>query len=179
MSIRITQPFAFDSQKPNFERDNINSSEFESQSPLELTSEEEEDLSDKYDIGHIVWDINTRYHYRVEFSNNHLCLVPLEPFSKSTQDWYDLGDDYIPQFGEVIIFTDNRIENGKYVPMFKVGDGVHSPSELPFTASSYAATSGTSDVAKRVEHQLHIGPHDYDGSAEVTVGLYNGDFTSN
>lgn len=178
MSIRITQPFAFDSQKPNFERDVINSSEFVSQDPLDLSKNEETEISNKYDVGHIVWDINTRHHYRVEYSGGVYRLVPVEPLAKSTQEWYDLDNEYIPMLGEIIIFTDYRADNGVNVPMFKVGDGVHSPSELPFSAASYATTSGTADVAKKVEHQLHIGPHDYDGSAEVTVGIYNGSYST-
>jgi len=180
MSIRITQPFAFDSQKPNFDRDNINSSEFESQSPLKLTSDEEEDLSNRYDIGHIVWDINTRYHYRVEFTNNHISLVPLEPLIKTTQEWYNLGNNYIPKFGEVIIFSDYRQVNGENIPSFKIGNGVNNPFELPFAETDFATTSNyaeTSGVANKVAHQLHIGPHDYDGSVEVTVGLYDGSYS--
>lgn len=173
MSIKITQPFSFDSRKPNFERDVINSSEFYSQNPLILNQTEEESLSQKYDIGHIVWDINTRKHYRFEYINSKYYLVPLEPIAQRTQDWYNLGNNYIPKLGEIIIFTDNRTENGVNVPMFKIGDGIHNPSTLPFVSAGYAAAAG---VADRVAHQLHIGPHDYDGSAEVTVGIYDGDY---
>lgn len=173
MSIKITQPFSFDSRKPNFERDVIDSSVFVSGTPLFLNSTEESEISQKYDVGHIVWDTNTRKHYRVEYTNSKYCFAPLEPLAKTTQEWYSLGNTYIPQPGEVIIFTDNRTENGVNVPMFKVGDGMHNPSTLPFAAASYATSSG---VAERVAHQLHIGPHDYDGSAEVTVGLYNGEY---
>lgn len=175
MSIPITQPFSFDSQKPNFERDVINSSVFVSQDPLILSSSEESAIAQKYDVGHIVWDENTRKHYRVEYINSKYCFVALEPLAKTTQTWYDLGNKYIPKLGEVIIFTDNRTENGVNIPMFKVGDGVHNPAELPFASSGYAATAG---VANRVAHQLHIGPHDYDGSAEVTIGLYDGEYST-
>lgn len=173
MSIKITQPFSFDSQQPNFDRDVLNSSLFTSQNPLSLTSAEASALGEKYDVGHIVWDLNTRNHYRVEYTNSTYRLVPVEPLAKATQEWYNMGSSYIPMLGEVIIFTDNRTVNGMNVPMFKVGDGIHSPSELPFSDAGYAAVSG---VADHVSHQLHIGPHDYDGSAEVTIGLYNGDY---
>ena len=36
-----------------------------------------------------------------------------------------------------------------------------------------------SEKAKAVEHKLTIGPHEYDGSADVAVGLYNGEYTEN
>lgn len=180
MSIKITQPFEFNSQQPNFERDVINSGLFVSRDPLVLSGDEQIQIGEKYDVGHIVWDINTRRHYRIEYSNSKYCFVSVEPLAKPTQEWYDMGDSYIPKIGEVIIFTDNMTdENGINVPMIKVGDGVHSPSVLPFSSAGYAMKSGIAETAKKVEHQLHIGPHDYDGSAEVTVGLYNGDYEIN
>ena len=176
MSIRITQPFSFDSKKPNFERDIINSSTFESQDPLFLNTNERNTLAGRYDVGHIVWDVNTRRHYRVEYTNNLYCLVPIEPIALSTSEWYGLdSDEYIPQMGEVIIFTDYMSVDGENVPMFKVGDGIHTPMELPFAATPYAGEAGVAEVAKRVEHPLHIGPHDYDGSVEVTVGIFDSD----
>lgn len=177
MSIKITQPFEFNSQQPNFERDVINSSLFLSGNPLILSDTEQVELGENYDVGHIVWDINTRRHYRLEYSNSKYCFVAVEPLAKKTQDWYDMGDSYIPKLGEIIIFTDNRTdENGMNVPMFKIGDGIHNPSTLPFSSAGYAMTAGSADVAAKVAHKLHIGPHDYDGSADVTVGLYNGGY---
>ena len=180
MSIKITHPFEFNSQQPNFERDVINSSLFVSRDPLFLEDDEQNNIGDKYDVGHIVWDINTRKHYRVEYTNSKYCFVAVEPLAKRTQDWYDMGDKYIPMLGEIIIFTDNMTdENGMNVPMIKIGDGVHNPSELPFLQVGYASVAGTANVATKVAKQLHIGPHDYDGSAEVTVGLYDGDYEIN
>ena len=180
MSIKITQPFSFDSQRPNFDRGVINSSTFESQDPLNLTRTESDGIGEVYDVGHIVWDVNTRRHYRVEYISSEYCFVPVEPLEKSTSEWYELGDSYIPKMGEIIIFSDYRHVNNEPVPSFKIGNGVDNPAELPFastdfaTNSNYAATAG---VADRVAHQLHIGPHDYDGSAEVTVGVYDGSYS--
>lgn len=65
MSIKITTPFSFKSNKPNFERDIINSELFESKYPFILTDEERNNLGNNYDIGHIVWDIYTKKHYIV------------------------------------------------------------------------------------------------------------------
>lgn len=63
MAIKITQPFQFDSTNPNFERDIIDSSQFASGDPFVISSVESDSLSKKYDIGHVVWDSNTRRHY--------------------------------------------------------------------------------------------------------------------
>lgn len=181
MSIKITQPFSFDSQKPNFERDVINSSLFESQSPLSLNSDESAEIGSKYDVGHIVWDINTRKHYRLEYTNSTYRFVAEEPIAKTTNQWYGMGNSYIPMLGEIIVFTDYRQVDGSYIPTIKIGDGVHSPSDLPFASTDYAANANyatTAGTAGKVEHPLHIGPHDYDGSAEVTIGTYDGSYST-
>lgn len=65
MGIKITNPFSFNSNKPNFERDVINSELFESKYPFILTDEERNKLGESYDIGHIVWDTYTKKEYRV------------------------------------------------------------------------------------------------------------------
>lgn len=65
MSIKITNPFSFNSNKPNFDRDIINSELFESKYPFILTDEERHNLGKSYDIGHIVWDTYTKKEYRV------------------------------------------------------------------------------------------------------------------
>lgn len=65
MGIKITNSFSFNSNKPNFERDVINSELFESKYPFILTDEERNNLGKSYDIGHIVWDTYTKKEYIV------------------------------------------------------------------------------------------------------------------
>lgn len=181
MGIQITRPFLFEGNLPNFERDVINSALFVSQDPLNLSTEEGRILADKYDVGHIVWDVATRHHYVVESKTVSGGVVVGNfrlngPITKTTQDWYDLGNSYIPAYGEIIVFTDHKEVNGKKVPTFKIGDGKTNPTELPFATTDYVENAGSANianVAKKVEHPLHIGPHDYDGSIEVTVGVYD------
>lgn len=58
--------------------------------------------------------------------------------------------NFVPLPGELIIY-DGVIENGQYIqkPRFKVGDGVHKVSELPFvnidsyTQTEYDANTST------------------------------------
>ena len=87
MSIKITQPFSFDSKRPNFERDVIDSSSlFASQNPLNLTDGERMSLAANYDVGHIVWDTYTSKHYGVAQSTtgaNECVLVELD-FTNTT-----------------------------------------------------------------------------------------------
>lgn len=63
MAIKITQPFSFDAQLPNFERDTINSMQYSNNSPLHMTPQEKADAALKYDVGHIVYDEHTKLHY--------------------------------------------------------------------------------------------------------------------
>lgn len=63
MAIKITQPFSFDAQLPNFDRDVINSLQYSNNSPLHMTQQEKADAALKYDVGHIVYDEHTRMHY--------------------------------------------------------------------------------------------------------------------
>lgn len=171
MGIKLTNPLVFDSQKPNFERDVIDTATgFTNVGKLVPTNQAY--YGSKYDVGHIVWDVYTQKNYRFEYSGGSYYFAPLEPLAMATQDWYDLVNNntpYIPKSGEIVIFTDYRSVNGVNVPSFKVGDGVHNTTELPFVNTPYAETSGT---AERVAHKLYIGPHEYDGSAEVHVGVY-------
>lgn len=66
MAIEITQPLKYESSKPNFERDRIDSSDvnfFSSQNPLVITTEEANRFAKILDVGHIVWDVKTEKHY--------------------------------------------------------------------------------------------------------------------
>lgn len=63
MAIKITQPLGFDSRLPNFARDEINSLDYSNNSPLHMTDAEKSAASEKYDIGHIVYDTYTKLHY--------------------------------------------------------------------------------------------------------------------
>lgn len=63
MAIDITQPFGFNAQLPNFERDVINAMDYSNNNLLYLTSEEKSETALKYDVGHIVYDTYTKMHY--------------------------------------------------------------------------------------------------------------------
>lgn len=90
----------------------------------------------------------------------------------SEADWAKI-QKYIPPNGEIIIY--NADENHPY-DRIKRGDGVHLPRDLPFIGNS----GGTTDIAKKVEHKLTFGAgevYQYDGSADVTVPVYTGNYT--
>lgn len=72
MSIKITQPFSFEAQRPNFERDIINSSSFASGNPLVLTQNEINNLIGKYGSGHLVFDTNTEKYYSTRIDQTGL-----------------------------------------------------------------------------------------------------------
>ena len=87
MGIKITNPFSFNSNKPNFERDIINSELFESKYPFVLTVDERANLGKTYDVGHRVWDIYTKKEYTVLNTEvngeNYYCLGHLSFHNKT------------------------------------------------------------------------------------------------
>lgn len=84
---------------------------------------------------------------------------------KRTVDW-EKQASYIPTPGEVIVYSDYIVVEGKNTPGIKIGDGRTPVSELEFANSA---------IAQKVEHSLHIGDYTYDGSEEVTVPVYKGE----
>ena len=94
MGIKINNSFSFNSNKPNFERDIINSELFESKYPFVLTVDERANLGKTYDIGHRVWDIYTKKEYTVLNTEvngeNYYCLGHLSFHNKTvTQNEID------------------------------------------------------------------------------------------
>lgn len=45
---------------------------------------------------------------------------------------WELQPDFVPEAGEVVIYDDYEIYSGEAFPNFKVGDGIHKISVLPF-----------------------------------------------
>jgi hypothetical protein len=90
---------------------------------------------------------------------------------------WDKVDDFIPGKGEPIVY--NVDENHAYTRL-KFGDGIHLPRDLPFTNGNIDGIDLDNIVAKRVEHKLIFGAgqnYQYDGSADVTVPVYTGNYT--
>ena len=74
------------------------------------------------------------------------------------------GNSFIPKKGEAIIY----LADGTHpFSRLKVGDGIHSVPQLPFSGGG---------TAEKVNHTLTFGngTYVYDGSADVTVPVYTG-----
>ena len=74
------------------------------------------------------------------------------------------GTSFVPRKGEVIIY---EADDTHPFSRLKVGDGIHSAPQLPFSGSG---------TAEKVNHTLTFGngTYVYDGSADVTVPVYTG-----
>lgn len=93
------------------------------------------------------------------------------------EESWDKVDDFIPGKGEPIVY--NVDESHAYTRL-KFGDGIHLPRDLPFTNGNIDGIDLDNIVAKRVEHKLTFGAgqtYQYDGSADVTVPVYTGNYT--
>lgn len=64
--------------------------------------------------------------------------------------------NFIPLKGEIIIYTDKRLQ--------KIGDGVTPVNDLPFEA-----------VSEHNHATISIGPFTYDGTQNVTIPIYDGE----
>lgn len=87
---------------------------------------------------------------------------------KTRSEWAALRD-YVPAKGEIIVYSDYRVteELGvvKVFPAIKIGDGVSTVQNLQFINNT-----------EKFAHSLTIGPYVYDGSADVRVNQYNGEY---
>ena len=85
-------------------------------------------------------------------------------------DWDKLVN-FIPLNGEIITYLPD--ENHEYARI-KVGDGIHLPRDLPFMSIDLDNLE-----AAKVKHKLTFGgggAYQYDGSADVTVPVYTGNY---
>lgn len=146
MSIKITQPFSFDSKRPNFERDVIDSStRFVSQDPLVLTDMEKMSLAADYDVGHIVWDTYTSKHYGVAPSPtgiNECILVKLD-FTDTTLS----GVAYCSSGAATTVKVGT-------MPGFALANGQRI---LMYLATSSTVADAKLDVNSTGEKYVHIG----------------------
>lgn len=94
--------------------------------------------------------------------------------SGSAERWDSL-QNYIPPDGEIIIYD---ADENHPSDRLKRGNGHDLPRDLPFIDGD----GGESTVAKKVEHALIFGngeAYRYDGSAEVVVPVYTGEYETN
>ena len=93
----------------------------------------------------------------------------------SEADWNKLTK-FIPGKGEVIIYNSDETHNYSRI---KTGDGVDLPKDLQFVSTIIPGFDPDNIIAKKVEHKLtfgNSGAYQYDGSADVTVPVYTGNY---
>ena len=85
-----------------------------------------------------------------------------------TEENWNKAVNFVPKNGELIIYnaeSGQNIDEARRFPRFKVGDGVTTVPNLPFS------------LAPRLTHTLTFGAHQaytFDGSQDVTVPVYQG-----
>lgn len=94
------------------------------------------------------------------------------------ENWNKI-DNFIPEKGEMIVYN---VDENHSSPRVKVGDGTHLPRDLPFIeAGSIGGLDPNNIIAKKVGHTLTFGSgevYKYDGSSDVTVPVYTGQYHS-
>ena len=68
-------------------------------------------------------------------------------------------------------------QEGSYTDVTAIVCDSNTPTINPSTGAITAPGGfvGNASTADKVNHSLYIGPHQYDGSAEVVIGVYDGD----
>ena len=93
-----------------------------------------------------------------------------------TEDNWSVSN-FIPRNGEVILYA---VDNEHTSPRIKIGDGMHVAKNLPFIdAGTINGVDINHLVAERVSHKLTFGNgeiYQFDGSEDVTVPVYTGDY---
>jgi hypothetical protein len=107
----------------------------------------------------------------ISFSNN----IKIQPITY--QEF--INSEYIPEYGEIIIISDYKQVNGVNVPSFALGDGSTMLKNLKISGdyiqnANHSNTSGTADIAKKLEHSITIGNHVFNGTSYVSIPIYDG-----
>lgn len=105
--------------------------------------------------------------------------------SDTTEHWNSVQT--VPDDTIILVYTDKEVVTvdgqDRYIPGLKVGDGVHLPRDLPFIdAGTLNGVDVDNIVAKQVGHTLTFGNggvYQFDGSADVTVPVYTGGYSTN
>jgi hypothetical protein len=106
----------------------------------------------------------------ISFSNN----IKIQPITY--QEF--INSEYIPEYGEIVIISDYKQVNGVNVPSFTLGDGISMLKNLKISGdyienANHSNTSGTANIAKKLEHSLTIGEHVFDGTQDISVRVYD------
>lgn len=107
----------------------------------------------------------------ISFSNN----IKIQPITY--QEF--INSEYIPENGEMVIISDYKQSDNINVPSFSLGDGSTMLKNLKISGdyvenANYSNTSGTANIAKKLEHSITIGEHVFDGTSDVSIPIYDG-----
>ena len=74
---------------------------------------------------------------------------------RNTSEYWRQNPKFVPLDGEIIIYTDYQVINGRNVPAIKIGDGKTSIVSLPFVAEG----AGGDSSEALIEHINDAGVH--------------------
>ena len=93
------------------------------------------------------------------------------------ENWEKITD-FIPGKGEMIIYNPDNLHSK---PRIKIGNGIDLPKDLPFIMSENDIDLDNI-IANRVKGKLTFGSDGafvYDGSTDINVPVYTGNFDIN
>lgn len=103
--------------------------------------------------------------------------------TQHTKEYWSDHSTYVPEQGEVIIYSDWRTVQSPSgglikVPSMKLGDGITTVSSLAFIdAGTLNGKTAEELIPKKLEHSITFGSNQnytFDGSQDVIVPVYQG-----
>lgn len=80
---------------------------------------------------------------------------------RNVSEYWRINPQFVPLPGEIIVYTDYQIVNGKFVPAIKIGDGKTSVASLPFMFGSDIGEEITRELNAHVsDDERHVSEAD-------------------
>lgn len=71
---------------------------------------------------------------------------------RNTSEYWRLNPQFVPLDGEIIVYTDYQIVDGRFVPAVKIGDGKTAIVSLPFAIGGGSGGDAESAMTALNEH---------------------------
>lgn len=74
---------------------------------------------------------------------------------RNTSEYWRLNPTFVPLDGEIIIYTDYRIVDGRFKPAIKIGDGRTAIVSLPFVAGAGGDDGSLDEFLQELEAHIN------------------------
>ena len=77
---------------------------------------------------------------------------------RNTSEYWRVNPQFVPLDGEIIIYTDYQVVNGRFVPAVKIGDGKTAIVSLPFVIGGSSSEETAQALTEHINNDaVHVG----------------------